>query len=85
MNSTGLLSHQKRIHATTSIFKGLSKKVPSFYQKLPESELSDYIDAFLIYLQKYISSKNYLLFLVDPYLFLVRIVNFIKPKFSLRN
>lgn len=85
LRSVALLSHQKRVHASISIFKGLTKNVPLFNQKLPESELSDYIEAFLLCLQTYFSSKVYLLVLVDPYLFLIRCLNFIKSKFSSRN
>ena len=85
LDSTALLAHQKLVHATTTIFKNLSKEVPFFNQKLPKIELEDYINAFLVYIQTFFSSKKSLMFLADPYIILLRITNFIQTKFSSNN
>ena len=82
LQSQGLRSVKKRISARISIFKGLSKRVPAYNQKLLGSDLFDYVGAFSLYLQTNISSKRYLWILVDPYLSLLRCIDYLKLKLS---
>ena len=83
LQSQGLRSVKKRINARISVFNGISKKTPVYYQKLLESDLFDYIGALSLYLQIHVSSKQSLWIFLDPYLFLLRCANYLKSKLSL--
>lgn len=82
LQSQGLRSVKKRINARISVFNSISKKTPVYYQKLPESDLFDYIGALSLYLQILISSKQSLWMFLDPYLFLLRCSSYLKSKLS---
>ena len=74
IESQSLYSVKKRLKARILVSKMLGKKVPFYNQELLESQIYDYLNAMLVYLQTYISSKKYLWNLIDLYPFLLRYI-----------